>query len=59
MFTLFQAITGGISWHEPVETLGQVSVMLVWLFTAYLSFTYFAVMNVVTGVFCNSAIESA
>lgn len=31
----------------------------VFCFTVYVSFTYFAVMNVVTGVFCNSAIEAA
>merc|ERR1712083_360287 len=32
-----------------------------WLlvYLAYITFTYFAVLNVVTGVFCQSAIESA
>jgi len=59
MFTLFKAITGGISWHDVVEPLGSVSVLLTCLFAIFIFFTYFAVLNVVTGVFCQSAIEAA
>uniref|UniRef100_A0A7S0FU66 EF-hand domain-containing protein n=1 Tax=Pyrodinium bahamense TaxID=73915 RepID=A0A7S0FU66_9DINO len=59
MFTLFKSISGGLSWHDAVTSLAEVSVALAWIFTAYVAFTYFAVMNVMTGVFCNSAIESA
>merc|ERR1712232_274783 len=33
--------------------------MLVALYLCYFVFTYFAVLNVITGVFCQSAIESA
>eukprot|EP00411_Alexandrium_monilatum_P090932 CAMPEP_0175752088 /NCGR_PEP_ID=MMETSP0097-20121207/61577_1 /TAXON_ID=311494 /ORGANISM="Alexandrium monilatum, Strain CCMP3105" /LENGTH=232 /DNA_ID=CAMNT_0017060847 /DNA_START=29 /DNA_END=723 /DNA_ORIENTATION=+ len=59
MFTLFQSISGGLSWQEAVVPLQEVSLVLAWIFTVYIAFTYFAVLNVVTGVFCNSAIESA
>merc|ERR1712048_1078015 len=30
-----------------------------WVFLSYVAFVYFAVLNVITGVFCESAIESA
>lgn len=59
MFTLFQSISGGVSWNEAALPLGDVSNVLVWILGAYIAFTYFAVLNVVTGVFCHSAIESA
>jgi len=59
MFTLFESISGGLSWDEATRSLGEVSFLLVWLYTAYIAFTCFAVLNVVTGVFCHSAIESA
>lgn len=59
MFSLFKSVTGGISWHEVVVPLERLNWIWVWLFLAYVSFCYFAVLNVVTGVFCNSAIENA
>lgn len=59
MTSLFKSISGGIDWHEAVGPLGAVSfVWQVW-FYVFICFTYFAVLNVVTGVFCNSAIETA
>eukprot|EP00747_Dinoflagellata_sp_TGD_P173184 gnl/TRDRNA2_/TRDRNA2_211224_c0_seq1.p1 gnl/TRDRNA2_/TRDRNA2_211224_c0~~gnl/TRDRNA2_/TRDRNA2_211224_c0_seq1.p1 ORF type:complete len:310 (+),score=36.74 gnl/TRDRNA2_/TRDRNA2_211224_c0_seq1:45-932(+) len=59
MFTLFKCISGGVNWHPVVGPLGRTSEVLVWLFSAYIFFTYFAVLNVVTGIFCHSAIETA
>lgn len=59
MYSLFKVISGGISWHDvvlPLETIGPTSAAL---FVVYVAFTHFAVLNVVTGVFCQSAIESA
>lgn len=58
MFTLFQCVTGGVSWIEAAQPLRERSVVLLWLFLIYIGFTYFAVMNVVTGVFCCTAIEN-
>merc|ERR1712048_130065 len=57
--TLFKCISGGLSWHEASEPLLRISPLLELLFAIYISFTYFAVLNVVTGVFCSSAIETA
>merc|ERR1719433_2363776 len=59
MFTLFKSITGGISWHECVVPLQDLGWLYVTLFTTFIAFSVFAVMNVVTAVFCQSAIESA
>merc|ERR1719203_2210835 len=59
IFTLLKAISGGVSWHEVVIPIAQISWTLVALFLCYFVFTYFVVLNVMTGVFCQSAIESA
>jgi len=58
-FTLFKAISGGVSWHDAVVPLGKIQPFLLLLFVCYVAFSYFAVLNVVTGVFCHSAIETA
>jgi len=58
MTTLFQAITGGISWRESAESIAFVHTLAAWLYYFYIFFTYFAVLNVVTGVFCSCAIEA-
>eukprot|EP00931_Biecheleriopsis_adriatica_P018612 TRINITY_DN12988_c0_g2_i1.p1 TRINITY_DN12988_c0_g2~~TRINITY_DN12988_c0_g2_i1.p1 ORF type:complete len:524 (+),score=93.09 TRINITY_DN12988_c0_g2_i1:98-1573(+) len=59
MYTLLLAITNGLSWHQAVTPLSDVSWLCVLAFITYIIFTYFAVLNVVTGVFCQSAIEGA
>jgi len=57
--TLFMSITGGISWHVAETPLMGLSLAWKVVFMLYISFTMFAVLNVMTGVFCQSAIESA
>lgn len=59
MLTLFQGITGGLDWGQTVPALLEISVVLVIALTAYIGFMVFAVLNVVTGIFCNTAIETA
>ncbi|CAK9079254.1 Probable voltage-dependent R-type calcium channel subunit alpha-1E (DOE-1) (Voltage-gated calcium channel subunit alpha Cav2.3) [Durusdinium trenchii] len=59
MLSLFMSIAGGVSWQEVLEPVKEVSTWWVFLFLFFISFTEFAVLNVVTGVFCQSAIESA
>lgn len=58
MFTLFKAISGGISWGDAVHCLLEIGWTWLLLFIFFQAFAYFAVLNVVTGVFCQSAIES-
>lgn len=59
MMTLFMSITGGINWFEAYEPLRQVSLMALWLFNLYVVIGFFTILNMVTGVFVNTAIESA
>lgn len=59
LFTLFKCVTGGVSWEEATYSLSDVHWGCVALFLCYFIFTYFAVLNVVTAVFCQSAIDSA
>jgi len=58
MYSLFQAITGGNDWSAFADPLFKISSGLGLLFTAYIAFTIFAVLNVVTAVFVDNAMES-
>lgn len=59
ILTLYMAISGGVSWIEPLQPLREVSALAVACLLLYVVLTVFAVLNVVTGVFCHTAIESA
>eukprot|EP00913_Durusdinium_trenchii_P005555 g5176.t1 len=67
MLTLFMSlgtlvclsICGGLSWEAALRPMLEVSHLYASLLLFYIAFSYFAVLNVVTGVFCQSAIESA
>eukprot|EP00927_Polykrikos_kofoidii_P015036 TRINITY_DN16674_c0_g1_i1.p1 TRINITY_DN16674_c0_g1~~TRINITY_DN16674_c0_g1_i1.p1 ORF type:complete len:1037 (+),score=155.95 TRINITY_DN16674_c0_g1_i1:97-3207(+) len=58
MFTLFKSIVGGISWHDCVVPLDDLPQFLLFVFLIYVLFMYFAVLNVITAVFCENAIQS-
>ncbi|CAE7604158.1 scn4ab [Symbiodinium sp. CCMP2456] len=59
MLTLFMSISGGVSWEDALRPLEAVSPLAAGLMVCYIVLTVLAVLNVVTGVFCNTAIESA
>jgi hypothetical protein len=59
MLTLFEAISGGLSWEECVKPLLGLHWVWVVLFIAYIIFVVFAVLNIVTGAFCQSAMKTA
>lgn len=58
MISLYMCISGGVSWLDIVRPLRQIGETWLMVFLIFMTFTYFAVLNVVTGVFCQSAIES-
>lgn len=60
MNTMFRAIAGGLEWRHASSALAS-SIGQGWslLFTSYIAFCCFAVLNVMTGVFCHSAITGA
>lgn len=58
--TLFQSISGGVSWGEALHAIGTIDDsgwMYEVIFLFYVSFTFFAVLNVVTALFCQQAVE--
>ncbi|CAE7775554.1 CAC [Symbiodinium sp. CCMP2456] len=59
--TLFRSISNGVTWGEPANALSKIPEGNIWvqLFHFYIAFCSFAVLNVMTGVFCNSAIKAA
>jgi len=59
MLHLFAAISDGISWINMSSPLLEAGWFWLALFLAYIALATFAVLNVVTGVFCQNAIESA
>lgn len=58
MLTLFEAITGGVDWDTVVRPLARLSWLWALFFIGYIAFSCFAVLNVMTGVFCQNAMES-
>ncbi|CAJ1403452.1 unnamed protein product [Effrenium voratum] len=59
MLSLFMSICGGVSWEDVIAPLKVISVLWTIIYVFYIAFVYFAVLNVITAVFCESAIESA
>lgn len=59
MRTLFQSISNGLTWGEVADNMYRLSWIWGYLYLIYVAFCCFAVLNVMTGVFCQSAIESA
>eukprot|EP00927_Polykrikos_kofoidii_P076019 TRINITY_DN7264_c0_g1_i1.p1 TRINITY_DN7264_c0_g1~~TRINITY_DN7264_c0_g1_i1.p1 ORF type:complete len:855 (+),score=175.18 TRINITY_DN7264_c0_g1_i1:132-2696(+) len=60
ILTLFECIASGVSWDEVVQPLiDKISPVVGLLFCFYISFSVFAMMNVVTGVFVEKAMQHA
>lgn len=59
MLTLFQSVTSGVSWEAVFRPLHALHWSYGCFFLLYIMFASFAVLNVMTGQFCQSAIESA
>mmetsp|Transcript_92786 Transcript_92786/g.267904 ORF Transcript_92786/g.267904 Transcript_92786/m.267904 type:complete len:584 (-) Transcript_92786:59-1810(-) len=59
MYSLLLAVTNGISWVELAVPLSFMGPFPVVLFIAYIAMVQFAVLNILTGVFCQNAIDSA
>merc|ERR1712110_985217 len=59
MCTLYMSFSGGIDWETVSAPLADASGFLVMLFITYIAFVNLALMNVVTGLFCQNAIETA
>jgi voltage-gated sodium channel len=60
ILTLYQAMSGGFDWDTLADPLTKETGWWVGLaFTSYIAFALLAIMNVVTGVFVQTALQSA
>eukprot|EP00928_Gymnodinium_smaydae_P070628 TRINITY_DN54429_c0_g1_i1.p1 TRINITY_DN54429_c0_g1~~TRINITY_DN54429_c0_g1_i1.p1 ORF type:complete len:657 (+),score=115.70 TRINITY_DN54429_c0_g1_i1:149-2119(+) len=59
ILTLFQAIIGGIDWRDAYQPLEEIGFLYSFLFIVYIIFVQLVVMNVLTGMFLQRAMEQA
>lgn len=57
--TLFRVISGGADWYDASYHLWTVGMPYGMLFLVYIYFVVFGVLNVLVGVFCESAMATA
>eukprot|EP00930_Biecheleria_cincta_P058903 TRINITY_DN44696_c0_g1_i1.p1 TRINITY_DN44696_c0_g1~~TRINITY_DN44696_c0_g1_i1.p1 ORF type:complete len:556 (-),score=94.19 TRINITY_DN44696_c0_g1_i1:123-1790(-) len=56
--TLFSSISGGVSWELPLAALAEINVLYAVMFLFYISLVVFAMLNVITGLCCDYAIQN-
>merc|ERR1719252_220477 len=59
MYSMFQAISGGTDWGDVASPLLEIDFVYCLIFCFYVSFTVFALMNIVTSVFVENATKEA
>eukprot|EP00927_Polykrikos_kofoidii_P081650 TRINITY_DN7924_c0_g1_i3.p1 TRINITY_DN7924_c0_g1~~TRINITY_DN7924_c0_g1_i3.p1 ORF type:complete len:648 (+),score=116.70 TRINITY_DN7924_c0_g1_i3:96-2039(+) len=59
MLSLFESVLGGADWDQPLLPLLDISWFLATAFILYIVFALLAVMNVITGIFVQSALKHA
>jgi len=59
LVTLYMAVTGGADWEPLAEPVKEAGVGYFGLFLFYIAFTAFAVLNVLTGMFVDTAMKVA
>lgn len=59
LYTLLLSILGGVSWHLVCDLLLEIDILSATLLLFYIMFTIFSVLNVITGVFVDSAIQTS
>jgi len=58
MYSLWLSISGGMNWYYIIEPLWKAHTGLAVLFICYISITVLGVMNIVTSIFVESAMQS-
>jgi len=59
LYTLCQAILSGLSWGVLTDSMLRVDLIATLLLFFYLFFTIIAVLNIITGIFVENAVETA
>eukprot|EP00930_Biecheleria_cincta_P043808 TRINITY_DN30069_c0_g3_i1.p1 TRINITY_DN30069_c0_g3~~TRINITY_DN30069_c0_g3_i1.p1 ORF type:complete len:586 (-),score=94.60 TRINITY_DN30069_c0_g3_i1:330-1988(-) len=57
--TLFESISGGLSWADPMEHLLYLPPLYPVLFIFYIAICVFSLLNLITGIFCERVFEAA
>merc|ERR1712048_1361977 len=52
-------VTGGVNWEQPIRPLMEISVGYGFVITLYVAVMVLVVLNIVTGIFVNDAVEMA
>jgi len=58
MLTLFMTISGGMEWAVAAEPLAEFGAIFGVVWTAYISFMVFCVLNVLVGIFVDVALQA-
>lgn len=58
LYSLYLAMTGGRNWGEVIQPLMGIGWVYTTLFMVYISAVFFGVLNVVTAIFVDSALQS-
>merc|ERR1719235_1920520 len=59
IFCLFMTIAGGIDWKDAAQPLMDVGAIALTFYIIYVLLMTLCIMNVLTGIFCQSAIDTA
>jgi len=59
VLTLYESMSGGISWADLVFVLDVLPIFYTTLFLVFIFFTVFAVVNIITGVFVDTAMQQS
>merc|ERR1711976_330623 len=59
MYTLLKCVSNGEDWGKPGALVGELGPVYSFAFLVFICFTIFAMLNVVTGFFCEQAAASA
>merc|ERR1711920_756175 len=60
LLSVFQSLTGGVDWNEIVSPImHHISPVIGIIYVLFIAFAILSIMNVVTGIFVQSAIERA
>jgi len=57
--SLYEAMTGGISWGELFDSLQPIGWFYMCIFMSYITLAIFVVANIITGIFVDSAMRAA
>jgi len=59
MLCLFESVTGGRNWGIPNELTQAIGILYSFVFSFFIFFFVFSVLNIVTGVYVDGAIQQA